>query len=156
MIFTLFAMSLVPTVGLLQILRIEAYYTLPWVSKHTAQKRNSHSVRHRRERVNRHLVIVSGVAMDTTSSAPEKKCAPQNKSAPQKKSRRAFGASATLARRRLSNKTKFEPRTGQNVAAASAVSNTERTIERGGRTLDEQHRPFYLGGHRAQQQRLRH
>ena len=46
---------------------------------------------------NRHLVIVSGVAMDTTCSAPE------NKSAPQKKSRRAFGASATLARRRLSN-----------------------------------------------------
>ena len=38
MIFTLFAMSLVPTVGLLQILRIEAYYTFPWVSKHTAQK----------------------------------------------------------------------------------------------------------------------
>ena len=105
---------------------------------------------------NRHLVIVSGVAMDTTSSAPEKKCAPQNKSAPQKKSRRAFGASATLARRRLPNKTKFEPRTGQNVAAASAVSNTERAIERGGRTLDEQDRPFYLGGHRAQQQRLRH
>ena len=102
MIFTLFAMSLVPTVGLLQILRIEAYYTLPWVSKHTAQKQNSHSVRHRRERVcqNRLLVIVSGVAMDTTSSpAPENKSAPQNKSARQKKSRRAFGASATLARR---------------------------------------------------------
>ena len=38
MIFTLFAMSLVPPVGLLQILRIEAYYRLPWVSKHTAQK----------------------------------------------------------------------------------------------------------------------
>ena len=68
---------------------------------------------------NRLLVIVSGVAMDTTSSAPEKKCAPQNKCAPPKKSRRAFGASATLARRRLSNnKTKFESRTGQNVAAA--------------------------------------
>ena len=107
---------------------------------------------------NRLLVIVSGVVMYTTSSpAPEKKCAPQNKSAPQKKSRRAFGARATLARRRLSNnKTKFESRTGQNVAAASAASNTERAIERGGRTLDEQHRPFYLGGHRAQQQRLRH
>ena len=106
---------------------------------------------------NRHLVIVSGVAMDTTSPAPEKKCAPQNKSAPRKKSRRAFGASATLARRRLSNnKTKFERRTEQNVAAASAVSNTERAIERGRRTLDKQHRPFYLGGHRAQQQRLRH
>ena len=33
---------------------------------------------------NRLLVTVSGVAMDTTSSAPEKKCAPQNKSTPQK------------------------------------------------------------------------
>ena len=106
---------------------------------------------------NRHLVIVSGVAMDTTSSpAPEKKYAPQNKSAPRKKSRRAFGASAPCRRRLSNNKTKFAPRTGQNVAAASAVSNTERAIERGRRTLDEQHRPFYLGGHRAQQQRLRH
>ena len=37
-IFTLFAMSFVPYVGLLQILRTEAYYTLPWVSKYTAQK----------------------------------------------------------------------------------------------------------------------
>ena len=100
---------------------------------------------------NRLLVIVLGVAMDTSSSP-----APENKSAPQKKMRRAFGASTTLARRRLSNKRKFESRTGQNVAAASAVSNTECAIERGGRTLDEQRRPFYLGGHRAQQQRLRH
>ena len=102
MIFTLFAMSLVPTVGLLQILRIEAYYTLPWVSKHTAQKSRTRIAYATVENgcvKNRLLVIVSGVAMDTTSPAPEKKSAPQNKSSPQKKSRRAFGASATLARR---------------------------------------------------------
>ena len=60
------------------------------------------------------------------------------KTAPQKKTRRAFGASATLARRRLSNnKAKFESRTGQHVAAASAASNTERAIESGGRTAAE-------------------
>ena len=79
------------------------------------------------------LVIVSGVAMDTTSFPP-----PEKKSAPPKKSRRAFGASATLARRRLSNnRAKFESRTGQNVAAASAASNTERAIETGGRAAAE-------------------
>ena len=65
-------------------------------------------------------------------SSPRKKiCSP-------KKSRRAFGASATLARRRLSNnKAKFESRTGQNVADASAASNTERAIETGGRAAAE-------------------
>ena len=40
-ISTLFAMSLVPTVGLLQILRIQGYYTLPWVSKHTGIARRN-------------------------------------------------------------------------------------------------------------------
>ena len=71
--------------------------------------------------------------MDTTSSP-----LPEKKSAPPKKSRRAFGASATRARRRLpNNKAKFESRTGQNVAAASAASNTERAIETGGRAAAE-------------------
>ena len=78
---------------------------------------------------NRLLVIISGVAMDTTSSPP-----PEKKSARPKKSKRGFGASATLARRRFSNnKAKFESRTGQNVASASAASNTERAIETGWR-----------------------
>ena len=63
---------------------------------------------------------------------------PEKKSAPKNQSRRAFRASATLARRRLfNNKPKFESRTGQNVAAASAASNTERAIERGGRAAAE-------------------
>ena len=114
-IFTLFALSLVPTVGLLQILRIEAHYEI-----YTSLGFKAHSKKNRTRIAyaivengcvkNRLLVIVSSVAMDTTSSpAAEKKSAPQNKSAPQKKSRRAFGASATLARRRFSNnKAKFE------------------------------------------------
>ena len=75
--------------------------------------------------------------MDTTSSPP-----PEKESAPPKNSRRAFGASATLARRRLSNKVKFESRTGQNVAAASAASNTERATERGG--FDELYVPLLV------------
>ena len=70
--------------------------------------------------------------MDTASSPLEKQ------SALPKKSRRAFGASATLARRRLyNNKAKFESRTGQNVAAASAASNTESAIKREERAAAE-------------------
>ena len=86
MIFTLFAMSLVPTVGLLQILRIEAYYTFPWVSKHTAQKTEL------AERTPPSRTGVSKIAswssfrdaMDTTSSpAPEKNLLPKTNLLPQ-------------------------------------------------------------------------
>ena len=71
-------------------------------------------------------------------SCPRKKIPSPKQICSTKKSRRAFGASATLARRRLSNnKAKFESRTGQHVAAASAASNTERAIESGGRTAAE-------------------
>lgn len=71
--------------------------------------------------------------MDTTSSP-----APEKKSTPQKKTRRPFGGSATLARRRFSNDNKkFEARTGQHINAATAASHTKRAIERGGRTAAE-------------------
>ena len=149
MIFTLFAMSLVPTVELLQILRIEAYYTLPWFQSTQHKKQNSHSVRHRRERVCQNSPLGHRFGRrhgHRFFSCPRKQICSPKQICSTKKTRRAFGASATLAWRRLSNKTKFESRTGPNVAAASAASNTERATERGGRTLDEQHRPFYLGG----------
>ena len=40
--------------------------------------------------------------------------------------------------------------------AGHPCSNSDVEDIYAGHTLDEQHRPFYIGGHRAQQQRLCH
>ena len=100
------------------------------------KKQNSHSVRHRRARVCQKSPLGHRFGRrhgHRFFSSPRKKIC-----SPKKIETFLWRLGNPCPAKAISNKkAKFESRTGQNVAAASAASNTERAIEAGGRAAAE-------------------